>query len=118
MRVGVAEQPLELAGDPRSLVDAVRDRGDGNLVDAPVGPQAVPHLARHGTVELRDAVRVQRCAKSEGREPEARFARLDLAERREVLPRQAAALDDVVDVASDELRVEDLVAGRHRRVAW
>ena len=45
LRVGVAEQHLELAGDPRALMNAVRDRGDRNLVDALLGPEPVPHLA-------------------------------------------------------------------------
>src|SRR2546423_15219808 len=34
LRVGVAEQALELAGDPCPLVDAVRDRSDWDLVAA------------------------------------------------------------------------------------
>ena len=87
--VGVAEQRLELAGDPRPLVDAVRDRGDRNLVDAPLGPEAVPHLARDGAVQLRDAVRVLRRAQRERREAEARVVLLDLAERQEVRPTPA-----------------------------
>src|SRR5207344_1065910 len=94
VRVRVAEQDTELAGDPRSLVDAVRDRGDRHLVDARPGPEPVPHLARDGAVELRNAVRVLRCAKRERREPEPLVARLDPAEREEVLPREPAAFDD------------------------
>ena len=67
-------------------------------------------------MQLRDAVRVLRRAERERREPEALVARLDLAEREEVLPRQSAALDESFEIAPHELRVEHLVAGRHRRV--
>src|SRR5207248_1696161 len=98
------------------LLDAVRDRGDRHLAHPSAGPKAVPHLARHRAVELRDAVRVLRGAEGEGGEAEARLVGLDRAERRELVPGQPAALHEPLDVTADELRVEDLVAGRHRRV--
>src|SRR5207302_10734753 len=116
LRVGVAEQALELAGDPCPLVDAVRDRSDWDLVDALLRPQAVPDLARDGAMELRDGVCVLRRAQRERREAEARLRRVDLPERCELLPSEAAALDDAAEVAPHELRVEDLVPRRHRRV--
>lgn len=116
LRIRVAEQPFELTGDPRPLVDAVRDRRDRNLVDTLLRPQAVPHLARDGAVQLGDAVRVLRGAERERREPESRLVGLDLAERGELVPAEAAPLDETLEVAAHELRVEDLVARRHRRV--
>lgn len=68
-------------------------------------------------MELRDGVRVLRRAQRERREPEALVARLDLAERQKVLPREPAALDEAVQVPPHELRVEHLVARRNRRVS-
>ena len=67
LRVRVAQERPELGRDPRPLVDAVRDRGDRNLVDALLRPEAVPHLARHGAVQLGDPVRVLRGAQRERR---------------------------------------------------
>src|SRR5437762_796366 len=46
-----------------------------------------------------------RRAKREGREPEPRLARIDLAERHEVLPREAAALDQPAERSLHELAV-------------
>src|SRR6185312_12075614 len=74
------------------------------------------HLARHGAVELRDRVRVLRRAERKRREPESVFARRALAEREELLPAEAAALDEPAEGASHELRIEHLVASRHRCV--
>src|SRR6266576_6671903 len=94
LRVRVAEQNLQLPGDPGALMDTVRDRGDRDLVDALLGPESLPHLARHGAVELRDRVRVLRRAKCERREPESVLARPGLAERDELLPPETATLDE------------------------
>ena len=116
LRVRVAEQAFELAGEPRPLVDAVRDRGDRDLVDALLRPEPVPHLARDRAVELRDAVRVLRRPERERREPEAVVARVGLAQRHEVLPHEAAALDEPAQGSPHELGIEHLVARRHRRV--
>ena len=116
LRIRVAEQGLELRREPRPLVDAVRDRGDRNLVDARLGPEPVPHLPRDRAVQLRDAVRVLRRAERERREPEALVVRLDLAEREEIVPGEAAALDEPAEARLHEPGIEDLVPGRHRRV--
>ena len=116
LRIRVAELHLELVGDPRPLVDAVRDRRDRDLVDALLGPEPVPHLARDGAVQLRDGVRVLRRAQRERREPEALLARLDLPEREEIVPGETAALDEAVEVPPHEVRVEHLVPRRNRRV--
>src|SRR6185312_9023823 len=94
LRIRVPEQYLELGREPRPLVDAVRDRGDRDLVDALVGPDAVPHLAGDGAVQLGDGVRVLRGTKRERGQAEAGLAGLHPAEREEVLPRQAATLDE------------------------
>ena len=102
--------------DPRPGVDAVRDRRDRHLVDRPVGPQVVPHLARHLSVQLGDAVRVRRGPEREGRETEPRFLGCTLPSSRELVPREAAALGERLEVPAGELAVEHLVPGRDGRV--
>ena len=98
-------------------VDAVRDRRDRHLVDAPVGPQAVPHLPRHRAVQLRDPVRVLRRAERERRQPEARVP----GRRPSRAPRSRPTSGRSAPRAPSRLcrtssGLEDLVARRHRRV--
>ena len=67
-------------------------------------------------MQLRDAVGIRRRPEREWRHPESGFVGLHLAERREFVPREAAALDDRLDAAAHELGIEHLVPGRHGRV--
>ena len=98
-------------------VHAVRDRGDRHLVDRPVRPERMPHLARDRAVKLRDAVRPRRRPQRERGQAEDGVVGLDLAELGELLPATArTARRGAPTFRSHELRVEDLVAGRHRRV--
>ncbi len=86
----VAEQVLELVGDPRAAVHAVRDRGDRHLVDRAIRPEPMPHLARDRPVELGHAVRPQRRPQRERGQPEHGVVRLQLAELGELVPGQPA----------------------------
>src|SRR5437763_6520582 len=76
----------------------------------------MPHLARDGTVKLGHPIRVRGGAERERRQPEGGVPGMHLPELRELLPVEAAAIDQVSEVLPDELWVEDLVAGRHGRV--
>ena len=72
-RAGVllaAEERVEIVGEPRPRMDAVRDRADRHIFHPTVGPERVPHLTRDLGVQRRHAVRMARRAKREGREPE------------------------------------------------
>jgi hypothetical protein len=67
-------------------------------------------------VELGNGVRVTRRAERERRQPEAGLGRFHLAERSELLPGEAATLDESLEIPPYELGIEHLVPGRHRRV--
>ena len=116
MRIGVAEQRLDLAGQPCPLMDAVRDRRDRHLLDSPSGHKAC-HIPRDTSPWSFDTPFSNRdVRKANGVSPNPRLGGIDLPERREVLPGQTAPLDEIADVPPDELRVEHLVARRDWRV--
>ena len=111
-----AEQDVELVGDPRACVHAVRHRADRHLGSGTAGPETLPHLARHLAVQRGDAVRICRRAQRERRQAESALVRLGPSERDELVPGEAAALDELGDVSLDECGIEHLVPRRHGRV--
>ena len=103
-----ADRPQKLAQggiEPRADVHAVRDVADRSLL---AGPQRGPHLPRHLTVQIRDAVRVGGQPERERRHPEAGLVP-EATELEQSLALEAGRLGELADVAADELLVELLV---------
>ena len=106
----VAEQLAQGRVEPRPDVDAVRDVADRRLL-----AQSAPHLARHVSVQRGDAVRRRGEPQRQRRQAEAGLV-AEPAELEKLLPVEACVSSERADVPEDELLVEHLVAGRHRRV--
>ena len=108
----------EIGRHPAAGVHAIGDRSDRDFRFGQVGPNRLPHVARHLAMQLADAVGDVRQANGQHGHAErlVHVARVLPAQAEEVVPVDLELRQIAGEVVLDELRGEHVIARRHRRV--
>ena len=107
-----------LRRQPRRNVDAIRDVPDGHCIFGLAGIQALPHGARHLAMQRRNCIGAPRKLQPQHSHAELFpiVGGIFAAEAHKVLLRDAQLIAQRSQVLLDEVGIEPVVAGGHRRM--